>query len=73
MHLDSVTVEIGVVLARSKASILFFDKEERRGLGGFGQMDFPRIKVFINELICGLPFLDREGIEFSYLWDEGFI
>ena len=70
---NSMAIEISVVLARSEASILFFNEEERRSLGGFGQMNFPRAKVFINELICGLPLLDREGIEFSYLWDEGFI
>ena len=54
---DSVAIEILVVLARSEASILFFDKEERRGLGGFGRTNFPRAKVFINELVRGLLFL----------------
>ena len=71
--LHSVFVKVAVILAGSEASILFLDKEERRSLGGFGQTDFPRAKVFINKLICGFPFLDREGIEFSYLWDKGFI
>ena len=71
--LDSMTIEISVVLARSEASILFLYKEERRSLGGLGQTNFPRAKVFVDELIYCLSFLDREGIEFSYLWDEGFI
>ena len=70
---DSMAIEVSVILAGLEASILFLNEEERGGLGGFGQMDFPRMKVFVDELICGLPFLDREGIEFSYLWDEGFI
>ena len=70
---DSMAVEVSVILAGLEAFILFLNEEERGSLGGFGQMDFPRMKVFVDELICGLPFLDREGIEFSYLWDEGFI
>ena len=56
--LDSVAVEELVILARSEAAVLFLDKEERGSLGGFGQMDFPRVKVFIDELICSLSFLD---------------
>ena len=55
---DSMAVEVSVILARSEASILFLDKEERGSLGGFGWMDFPRVKVFVNELICGLSFFD---------------
>ena len=55
---NSVAIEISVVLARSEASILFFDEEERRGLGGFGWTNFPRAKVFVNELVRGLLFLD---------------
>ena len=55
---NSMAVEISVILARSEASILFFDKEERRGLGGFGWTNFPRVKIFIDELICSLPFFD---------------
>ena len=71
--LDSVAVEVPVILARSEAAVLLLDEEERGSLGGFGWMDFPRAKVFVDELICGLSFFDREGIEFPYLWDEGFI
>ena len=55
---NCVAVEISVVLARSEASILFFDTEERRGLGGFGRTNFPRAKVFVNELVRGHLFLD---------------
>ena len=68
-----MAVKVSVVLAGLKASILFLDKEERRSLGGFGQTDLPRAKIFSNELIYGFSFLDREGIEFPYFWDEGFI
>ena len=55
---DSVAVEVLVVLTGSEASILFFDEEEWGSLGGIGWMDFPRAKIFINELICGFSFLD---------------
>ena len=68
-----MAVEVLVILARSEASILFLDEEERGSLGGFGWMDFPRAKVFVNEFICSLSFFDREGIKFSYFWDKGFI
>ena len=68
-----MAIEVSVILAGSEASILFLNEEERGSLGGFGQTDFSRTKVLVDELICGLPFLDRKGIEFSYLWDEGFI
>ena len=56
--LDSMAVEVSVILARSEASILFLDEEERGSLGGFGWTNFPRVKVLINELICSLLFLD---------------
>ena len=39
--LHSVAVEVLVILARSEATVLFLDKEERGCLGGFGRMDFP--------------------------------
>ena len=71
--LDSMAIEISVVLARLEAAILFLNEEERRSLGRLGWTNFPRAKVFVDELISSLSFLDREGIEFSYLWGEGFI
>ena len=55
---DSMAVEVLVILAGSEASILFLNEEERGSLGGFGWTDFPRTKVFVDELICGLSFLD---------------
>ena len=70
---DSVAIKVSVVLARSEAAILFFDEEERGSLGGFEQTNFPRAKVFIDELVCSLSFFDGEGIKFSYVWDKGVI
>ena len=52
---------------------LFFDEEEGRNLARFGWVNLPGAEILINELVCGFPFLDREGVEFSYFWDEGFI
>ena len=68
-----MAVEVSVILARSEATVLFLNEEERGRLGGFGRTDFPRAKVFIDELIRSLLFFDREGIEFPYLWDERFV
>ena len=53
-----MAVKVSVVLAGLEASIFFLDEEERRSLGGFGWTDFPRAKIFINELIHGFSFLD---------------
>ena len=55
---DSMAIEVSVILARSEASILFLNEEERGSLGGFGWTEFPRVKVFIDELICSLLFFD---------------
>ena len=38
---DGVFVDITVVLARAESSVLLFDEEERRGLGGVGWTDLP--------------------------------
>ena len=65
-------IEISVVLAGSESAVLFLDEEEGRRLGGFRRADLSRAKVFINEVIGGLSFFYREGIEFSNFWDKGF-
>ena len=68
-----MAIEISVVLARSEASILFLDEEERRSLGGLGWTNFPRVKIFVDELIRSFLFLDREGVKFPYFWDKGVV
>ena len=45
--MDGVFVDVAVVLAWAEPSILLFNKEEGRGLGGVGWMDFSRGEVFI--------------------------
>ena len=66
-------IEVSIVLARSESTVLFLDKEERRCLGRLGRADLSRMKVFINEVICGLSFFYQEGMKFPNLWDKGFI
>ena len=68
-----MTVQVSVILTGSKAFILFFDEEEGRNLVRFGWVNLPGAEILVNELVCGFPFLDREGVEFSYFWDKGFI
>ena len=68
-----MAIEISIVLARSEASILFLDEEERRSLGGLGQTNFPRAKIFVDKLVRSFPFLDREGVKFPYFWNKGVV
>ena len=70
---DGVFIEVAIILARSESAILFLDKEEGRCLGGFGQADLSRAKVFINEVVGSLSFFYREGVKFPNLWDKGFV
>ena len=65
-------IEIPVVLAREKSSILLLDKEERGSLERLGLVNFARLKVFINELSAHVHLLWDHRIGFGYLWDEGF-
>ena len=71
--MDGMNVQVLVILTGLKASILFFDEEEGRSLERFGWANLPGVEILTNELVCSFLFLDREGVEFSYFWDEGFI
>ena len=66
-------VQVAIVLTGVKSTILFLDKEEGRCLGRFGWVDFPRAKIFINELIGSFPFFDQKRVELPYFLDKGFI
>ena len=68
---DGVFIEVTIVLAGSESAVLFLDKEEGGCLGGFRRADFPGAKIFINEVVGGLSFFYREGVEFPNLWDKG--
>ena len=66
-------IDVTVVLAWAKSAILLFDKEERRGLGGVGRVDFSRSEVFIQEVLGGFTLIQGEGVHFPDLWGEGVI
>jgi len=59
-------IEVSVVLAWTKSSVLLFDEEEGSGLGGIGRTDLPGTKVFVKEGFSGKAFVRRERVEFSY-------
>ena len=52
--MNGVFVDISVVLTQAESSIFLFDKEEGRCLGKVGWADFPRSKVFIEEILGSL-------------------
>ena len=66
-------IEVSVVLARAKPSILLLDEEERRGLMGLGFSDFAGLEMLINELLAGIHFLRVEQVCLSHLRDKGVL
>ena len=70
---DGVFIDVAVVLARAESSILLFDEEERRGLGGVGRADLPRGEVFVQKVFSGFAFIWGEGINFPDLRGKGVI
>ena len=71
--MNGVFIEVSVILAGVKVSVLLFDKEEGESLGRVGRADFARSEIFIKEAFCGFLFIGREGIDFPNLRDKGFI
>jgi len=68
--MNSVLVEIPVVLTGSESTIFLFDKEKRSGLGRVQGVDLPSTKVFVKEILGGLAFFGGERIEFPNFWDK---
>ena len=66
-------VNVTVVLAGAESTVLLFNKEEGRGLGGIGWADLSRSKVFIQEVLSGFALVWGEGIHFSDLRGEGVV
>ena len=58
-------VEVAIVLAGAKRSVLFGDKEKGRSLWGFQWDDVTSLKVFFNESSTGFLFLGIEGVYFG--------
>ena len=54
---DGVFIEVTIVLAWAKSSVLLFDEEERGGLGGVGRADLSGGKVFVEEIFSGFTFI----------------
>jgi len=52
-----VFVEVSVVLAGTKSSVLLLDKEEGGGLGRVGGADFSSAKVFVEKFFGGKAFV----------------
>ena len=71
--MNSMFIEVTVVLAGAKVSILLFDKEEGRGLRGIERTDFSRFEIFIKEVFGGFSFIREEGVDFPNLRNEGFV
>ena len=70
---DGVFVDVAVVLTGAKSTVLLFNKEERRGLGGVGWADLSRGEVFIQEVLSGFTLVRGEGVHFPDLRGEGII
>ena len=68
-------VDISVVLAGSESvrGILLIDEEEGGGLGGIRGAYSSQSEVFFQEVFCGLLFFWGEGVDLSYLRDEGVV
>jgi hypothetical protein len=70
---NSMFVDILIVLTRSESSIFLFDKEEGGGLWQVGRTYLSSFEVLLNERLCGLTLFWGQGVGFSYFWDEGLV
>ena len=68
---DSMAIEVSIILARTKGSILLWDEEEWCCLGRFGGDDSPSLKMFLDKSFAGILFCRIEGINLGNLQDEG--
>lgn len=68
--LDSMRVQVSVVVAGTKFPVLFLNKEKGGRLGRLGSGDLSSSQVFLNELFtrCLLCWCQRIG--FGMSWDE---
>ena len=69
--LDCMLIEMSIVLERVKPSVLFLNKEERRGLRQLRFSDFARLEVLINDFLKSVHLLWVEQIHLSHLGDKG--
>jgi len=63
-------VEVPVILAWAKSSVLLFDEEEGSGLRGVRGMDFSSAKIFVKEGFGSEMFVGGERVEFPNFWGK---
>ena len=66
-------VQIVVVLTRAKTAVFFLNEEEWGGLGGVQGTNLSTVEVFLEEVLGGLPFFRRSGVDFPDLGGEGVV
>ena len=70
---NSVGVEISIILTRSQGSVLLRYKEKRRGLWGFRGYNASCFQVFIDECPAGVFFCQVKWVYFSNFRNEGVL
>jgi len=63
-------VEVPVILAWAKSSVLLFDEEEGSGLRGVRGTDFCSVKIFVKEGFGSEMFIGGERVELPYFWGK---
>ena len=66
-------IEVSIILARAKSSILFLNEEEGGGLGQLGFSDFARFEMLINELFTSVHLFWVQRIGLGYFREEGIL
>ena len=67
---DSVGIQVAIVLAGVERAILLCNEEEGSGLWELEQDDSSGFEVFFDKIFAYLLFLQVKGIYLSDLWDE---
>ena len=68
--LDSMGVQVAIVLTWSQTPSFLGYEEKRRGLGRFRWHDPSSSKMFLNEVITGFHFCWVEGVDFGNFGDK---
>ena len=66
-------IDISIILARAESLILFLDEEKRRCLWRVGWANFPRGKIFIEEVFGSFSFILQQWVYLPYLLGEGIV
>ena len=66
-------IQVAVILAGAEAAILLFDKEEWRCLRGIRGTNLSAVKVVLEEVLSGLLFIRREGVNLPNFGSEGVV